>query len=126
MAYWRHRTKTGRVVYDRPKNRFRLSDITRIVKRLEKPYLVVPRKAWDELFRPEPAIITGEATGYFGLFLDKSVESPYLLDVGSIDGTYLPGVSWMVLHGAGWRRAVCACILAREHVTIVRSRWIEG
>lgn len=37
MAWWAQKTKTGRVVYDSPKNPFRWSDVRRILRSLEMP-----------------------------------------------------------------------------------------
>jgi hypothetical protein len=37
-TYWAHRTKTGRVVYDRPKNNFTWRDVHRIVSQMETPH----------------------------------------------------------------------------------------
>lgn len=49
MAWWAARTKTGRVVYDRPKQPFTWKDVDRITKRLQWDRYQWP--AWLVLFR---------------------------------------------------------------------------
>ena len=114
-AYWRHRTKTGRVVYDRPKNRFRISDVKRITGTLDKPYLVLPHQAWTALFSP----IDGHFLDYLQVMRTRGFIGLYLLD-----GTVVPGMRDPVYWTSTWPETLCRAILGRRHVTIVRSEWI--
>lgn len=115
MAYWRHRTKTGRVVYDRPENKFRISDVKRITKTLEKPYLVLPQQAWTAMFSD----VDGHFLNYLDVMQTRGFIGLYLLD-----GTVIPGMRDPVYWPADWPKVLCRAILGRRHVTMVRSEWI--
>ncbi|GAH35676.1 unnamed protein product [marine sediment metagenome] len=119
MAYWRHRTKTGHIVYDRPPRTWRVADLRRIQVKLRKPYVVLPESDWTALFNPKPAALMGEL-GWFNTFLIEEVESVYLLE-----GSEVPGIPWTVWYGPEWRRAICATIEMHGYVTIAKSEWIE-
>ncbi|MBA7709045.1 hypothetical protein ES703_117952 [subsurface metagenome] len=115
MAYWRHRTKTGRVVYDRPKNEFRISDLKRITGKLKKPYVVLPQAAWTALFSP----IDGHFLEYLHVMETRGLIGLYLLD-----GTVVPGMRPPVYWPADWPAKLAEAIHGREHVTLARSPWI--
>jgi len=112
---WLFKTNKGRVVYDRPKNTFKLPDSKRIIISLKKPYLVLRKYAYDSL-----AYKLNEV-------LEEFVESSYLMEGSVIDGMggYWRWDKLAEKFGSNWRWLVASNMQTRGFIAIERSWWLE-